>query len=115
MTHWPLRGLYDLAAAPQASHLCPFLFLTGSWHPSQTPWVVLREVILGKAVLPVCGEALPGWGGYKDQRKGRPNTACKAKPATISPGQAGKGSGPSPAGTPWPTDYLIPHICWAPA
>lgn len=115
---WPREGLYNLVAAPQTSCLYPdfpFLLFTGSQHPSQTLWVAsLCEVISRKAVLPVCGEALPGW-GYKDQEEREtPNIPCKAKPTTISPGQEGEGTNTSPAGTPWPTDYLFPHTCWAP-
>lgn len=112
----------SLPTASQPSYLCPnspFLLLAGSWHPSQTPSIAILfpggvRGIFRKAVLPVCGEALPDWiQGPKE--KEAPDRPCKAKPTTGSPGQEGKGTNTSPAGTPWPTDYLFPHTCWTPA
>lgn len=110
----------SLPTASQPSYLCPnspFLLLTGSWHPSQTPSIAILfpggvRGIFRKAVLPVFGEALPDW-GYKDQRK-RKLQIGHAKPSPPPAHQARR-TNTSPAGTPWPTDYLFPHTCWAPA
>lgn len=74
MAQRPLKGLYHRQpdCCPRLSFLCPgspFLLLTGSWHPSQTPSLArLCRGISRKALLPVCGEALPGW-GYKGSPK----------------------------------------------
>lgn len=120
MAQRPLKGLSHRQpdGCPRLSFLCPgspFLLLTGSWHPSQMPSLALLcRGISRKALLPVCGEALPGW-GYKDPRKGKPQTHhAKPRPTTVSPGREGEGTNTSPRGGPWPTDYLFPHTCWAP-
>lgn len=53
----------------------------------------------------------PAWLGVQ----GKPQTHhAKPSPTTVSPGREGEGTNTSPPGTPWPTDYLFPHTCWAP-
>jgi hypothetical protein len=89
MAHWPLKGLYN-PAAPNS----PFLFLTGCWHHSQTPWVAILCEVISLYVEKPC---LAGGEGYKDQRKGKLQTHHAKPRPSPSHQEAGRVGRATPA------------------